>query len=93
MDKPTKTLILGVLLAGAAISLGYFETHRLEQKVDAFRIACVEEGQKEAKQKGSLSAIAAEHGGTLLCDPLELARSGDAHVGVQQELAVAQRRL
>ena len=75
----------GLLIAAGTIGLGYIQTGRFEQRVETFRIACVEQGQRMAKDLGN-SFI-------LDCDPTELAASSSAHVGVQNDIAVTQRRL
>lgn len=49
MDKPTKALILGVVVGALAAGVGLTNSHRLERKVQELQTRCVEEREKEAK--------------------------------------------
>lgn len=95
MDKTVKFLIAGLVFGGFVVVGGVINTHRLQSQLDELRIVCTAEGEKEAKVPGSYSALAAQYGGKLLCDPEELSRSNDRSElrGVQGQLVRTQREL
>ena len=90
LDKSTKVLIVGAFAGALTYGLGQVRAHRLERRVQELQTACVAEGEAEAKGQGTFSALANAFRGKLQCDPVELAKSGE-HVGIQGQLAVAQR--
>jgi hypothetical protein len=89
LDKPTKVLFTGILVGALVYGLGQMYTHRLERRVQELQRACAAESQAEAKEQGALSALTSIFAGKLLCDPVELAKSGD-HTGIQRQLAAAE---
>ncbi len=57
MDKPTKALILGVVVGALAAGVGLTNSHRLERKLQELQTSCVAEHEKEAKTPGGSSAV------------------------------------
>ncbi len=108
MDKPTKALILGVLVGAFAAGAGLMNSHRLERKVQELQTRCLaqqeiaedfEQFRKEANTPGGYSAVPPPPPGflseeaILRCEPIMLARSNAKLVGTRQELATAQREI
>jgi hypothetical protein len=89
LDKPTKVLLAGILVGALVYGFGQLYAHRLERRVGDLQKACVAESQAEAKEQGALSALTSIFARQPLCDPVELARSGD-HAGIQGQLAEAE---
>lgn len=87
MDTPTKTLIVGLLVGGLIAGAGVANSHRLQRKIQNLRANCVAEGQRDANRPDFPRSW------EPICDPMELGRGGQSLVGVQQELANAQRAL
>jgi len=89
LDKPTKVLIAGIFSGALVYGFGQMNTRRLEHRVQELQRACVAESQAEAKEQGTLSALKSFFVGKSLCDPVELAKSGD-YAGIQGQLAAAE---
>ena len=92
LDKPAKILFGGIFAGALIYGLGVANTSRLESRVQELQKACVAETEAEAKQQGTLSALASIFSGKMTCDPIELARS-DSYAGIQGQLATAERDL
>ncbi len=75
MDKPTKALILGVVVGALAAGVGLTNSHRLERKVQELQTRCVAEHEKEAKTPGQAIDFKPS------CDPAELGRFNGKLVG------------
>lgn len=85
MGKPTKSLLVGILAATAGVIVGRVQAVRFEHQVELLQKTCVADGERIAKETGPPSF-------RLTCDPVELATSSGTLVGVQQDIATAQRQ-
>ena len=94
MTLSTKVLIAGLSLGVAVMAAGLVNTRHLQARVEMLHAQCIAEGEKQATVPGSYSALAAEYGGKLACDPMELVNSTGANntSGTQGQLVAAQRK-
>jgi len=97
MERPTKILACGALIAGAIIGVNAFDAagHErrvevLQRRLDEMHSRCIAEGEAgKASDKWWASSS------TLVCDPNELkaAMSTTDLVGIQKELATDEKNL
>ena len=90
MDKPTKVLIFGVIVGALVAGGGLTNSYRLEHNVEELQTRCVAKGAKGV-ERGTILRTA--KGLVFLCDPVRLEDSNSDLVGLQGELATAQRKL
>lgn len=89
MGRPTKALILGFLAGSSIASLGVVNSRRFDRQVADLRARCVAEDQREHEDP----AVRRPTEFVMTCDLIELGRDTQTLVGIQQELAKAQRAL
>jgi hypothetical protein len=81
---------IGAVLGGLVLGVALLNARRLDRRVSGFHDAC----EHEAKSSQNAEAMFVRKlGGSLVCDPFDLASSKDSDPpGVQGELARAQRQ-
>lgn len=84
MKTETKSLAIGALVAAAIAGGGWLNTARLESKLGRLIVQCQEEGRKSG---------APIFGYELDCEPDSLLLLSGKNVGIQAEVASAQRKV
>lgn len=85
MDKPTKLLIIGVVLGGLIMGVGQIRTWQLEKRIKELQAECARESKQTIKEPKI----------KLVCDSKDLLRleTDTPAPGIQGKLVSAQRNL